>query len=396
MQLVVFLALVVYLSSAICLGESIQALEKHYNQPLTTRYLMMGSAALLIPLAELLTLADHSPSRRAGLWYRHRSKKHLVCSGVVAGLTLAGGLTFIYALEAASVTMVNALTRVKPVVIYGLSVPLLREPVVRTSIAALMLSLAAASLFLVGSQLQKDHESGTQETTHGVLLGCITPVFWAVSDVFFSWAASDLFTQTQLLRDSMHFQGLTGLWTVAFFWPVCLAVEGVAIPSAEAVPMLLLAVFSMVVCNLSISFGITKSSPFVMGVGGMMTVPISFGVDHWLHNYVPSSYTIAGAVCVFVGFLMLQIKHFKRCSQLDQDDLEDSENTKIGDKLLGDESIASPGNSSIASPGNSSMASPGNNSMASHGKSSSASNNNTCSLDCSEIRSGKTFDKDPV
>ena len=64
---------------------------------------------------------------------------------------------------------------------------------------------------------------------------------------------------------------VSGLWTIALFWPVCIAVEGVAVPSSEAVPMLLLAIFSMVVCNLSISFGITKSSPFVMGVGGMLT-----------------------------------------------------------------------------------------------------------------------------
>ena len=85
---------------------------------------------------------------------------------------------------------------------------------------------------------------------------------------------------------------------------------------------------------------------------------------------------------------MLQINHFKRCRQLDQDDLEDSENTKIGDKLLGDESIASLGNSSMACPDNNSMASPG--------KSSSASNDSMSSLDCSEVRSGKTFDKDPV
>ena len=57
MQLVVLLSLLVYLSSAICLGESIQALEKHYNQPLTTRYLMMGSGTTL--------LLSHAPSHAA-------------------------------------------------------------------------------------------------------------------------------------------------------------------------------------------------------------------------------------------------------------------------------------------------------------------------------------------
>lgn len=91
---------------------------------------------------------------------------------------------------------------------------------------------------------------------------------------------------------------------------------------------------------------------------------------------------------------MLQIKHFKRC-QLDQDDFEDSENTKIGDKLLGDRLGAR--DESIA-PDHNSMASPDNSSMPSPGKSSGASNDtgSASSPDCSENMSKKTFDKDPV
>ena len=68
----------------------------------------------------------------------------------------------------------------------------------------------------------------------------------------------------------------------------------------------------MVCCNLSITFGIARSSPFLMGVCGMLTVPISCVVDRLLHGYVPSTYTILGSVCVIAGFVMLQYPQFRR------------------------------------------------------------------------------------
>ena len=42
--------------------------------------------------------------------------------------------------------------------------------VVATSIAAVILSVLAVALFLIGSQESKDHEEGTQETNQGVLV----------------------------------------------------------------------------------------------------------------------------------------------------------------------------------------------------------------------------------
>ena len=129
MDISVVLSIILYLISAIGLGQSVQALEKNYDYPLTTRYVMMSSTILLIPIAELISHCSSAPTARVQLWYAHQPLRTVLCSGVVAALTLGGGLTFIYALDGASVTLVNALTRSKPVIIYALSVPLLSEPV---------------------------------------------------------------------------------------------------------------------------------------------------------------------------------------------------------------------------------------------------------------------------
>eukprot|EP00658_Telonema_sp_P-2_P045277 TRINITY_DN33209_c0_g1_i1.p1 TRINITY_DN33209_c0_g1~~TRINITY_DN33209_c0_g1_i1.p1 ORF type:complete len:228 (+),score=53.53 TRINITY_DN33209_c0_g1_i1:128-811(+) len=205
-------ALLVYLASAITLGESVQALEKMYDEPLATRWLMMSSTLILIPMAEVYSCGARC---RDGLWYKQSSRwRFVMAAGVVTALTYGGGVTFVYSLKGASVTTVGALTRTKPVLIYMISVIFLSEQVTWSSLLAVLFSIGGCAFFVLGAELQDDHENGTQETTTGVVLGALTPVCWAVSDIAFGQIATGTFDKNQLLRDSMYLQGLTGVGTL--------------------------------------------------------------------------------------------------------------------------------------------------------------------------------------
>merc|ERR1712039_28047 len=122
------------------------------------------------------------------------------------------------------------------------------------------------------------------------------------------------FSQAHSLAVQMFaFQGATGVWDLVAMWPtVPLAAfaEKDAVyqaPALSAIPIIISACFTLVVCNLSVSVGIACSSAFFMSIGGLLAIPVAFVTDYFLHGDVPDVLSIVGASLVIGAFLVLTI-----------------------------------------------------------------------------------------
>lgn len=101
-----YVCLAVYLVSLVALGETLQAAERVYDRPVVLRYLQMGSAVTLIPLA---AAAFPAPClRHCAAFLRLLSLPSLPLAIFVNG----GGILYAFSLTGTSVGISTALSRI--------------------------------------------------------------------------------------------------------------------------------------------------------------------------------------------------------------------------------------------------------------------------------------------
>jgi hypothetical protein len=61
----------------------------------------------------------------------------------------------------------------------------------------------------------------------------------------------------------------------------------------------------MVVVVLLRSAGIASSSALFMGVGSLLAIPVAFVTDYLMRGITPNGWSLGGAACVLVAFLIL-------------------------------------------------------------------------------------------
>jgi len=118
-------------------------------------------------------------------------------------------------------------------------------------------------------------------------------------------------------RADVRLQGLLGAWTLLVCWvaiPLAAFFEGdPLLPSRDSLPplatwpIIAASCASLVATNLSLSIAIACSSAFFMSIASLLSIPMAFAVDYWLHDTVPSALEAAGALCVVMAFLVLSL-----------------------------------------------------------------------------------------
>ena len=309
---VAYVALFTFLCSVVALGETLQAAERDYDRPIVLRYVQMASSLALLPLAMLLF-----PSSRCS--YTAAFVRLLLWpAGAAAILTFGGGLLYTYALRGSTVGITTALTRLKPVFIFGLSVALRMAKFSWWALLATGLSIGGVVLLLIPS-FSHDSASGASsevgQTWWGVVLTVVAAFVWAATDLYVQHVASTRFDNTfSVVVQMTAFQGCTGVWDLVAFWPavpISALAESrtvLALPPASAMPMIAATCAALVLTNLAISIGIACSSAFFMGIGSLLAIPVAFISDYFLHGTVPNAYGIGGASLVVAAFLVLTLR----------------------------------------------------------------------------------------
>ena len=304
-----YASLLLFIVSAIALAETLQAAEKAYHRPIVLRYLQMGSAVSVLPLAAWLFPAPHCRS------YLTFVRKLWLPVLIVAVLTFGGGVLWTIALTGTSVGVSTALTRTKPIFIFLLSLGLRMTRLTLAPALATLIALGGVTLLLVaGLQRRNDSSSAEEETWWGITLTLVAAFVWAGADLYLQHIATTRFGAAPAVGVQMlAFQASTGLWDLLAFWPAVpiaaalTAEPAIQLPPSSAVPLIAAACASLVLTNLSISVGIACSSAFFMGVGSLLALPAAFVADYFLHGTVPDAASAGGAALVVLAFLVLSL-----------------------------------------------------------------------------------------
>lgn len=319
-----YVCLAVYLVSLVALGETLQAAERVYDRPVVLRYLQMGSAVTLIPLA---AAAFPAPClRHCAAFLRLLSLPSLPLAIFVNG----GGILYAFSLTGTSVGISTALSRIRPVFIFCLSVLLGLSRFTWWGLVAVGLALGGVTLLILSSLPGVVHgrslavEAAT--TCLGVALTVGSAFVWAGTDVYTQHLADHRFglahttwrrPQLAPIVQMCALQGLLGAWTLLVCWvaiPLAAFFEGdPLLPSRDSLPplatwpIIAASCASLVATNLSLSIAIACSSAFFMSIASLLSIPMAFAVDYWLHDTVPSALEAAGALCVVMAFLVLSL-----------------------------------------------------------------------------------------
>jgi len=162
---------------------------------------------------------------------------------------------------------------------------------------------------------ESEDNPSVDPSSFGVALCLIAAVVVALMQVMMHRVEQRHFDQgdvVQKLKDMLFFQFLMGVAVLTLWWPgfIVLDVSGIepfVLPQGDEQWMKLIGL-----CALSLVFlmaylvGITFSGALFISVGTLMVVPVSYVVDVWLYDLELSAVTIAGTVCVVIGFLLMQ------------------------------------------------------------------------------------------
>jgi len=290
-------ALAAYVISAIALGEALQALEAQYDgHPVFIRWFNMSCIALM--LIPAIACSDAATTLRT-------AKATWRSTLLNTAITFGGGVAYTLSLKGASVATVSVITRTKSAMILAISVLFLDERMTLPKLATILLSLAACGVLLAKVTMahSKDNE------WWGTALAICCTFCWACGDLVFAVSAAQHFGIS--FAGTSTFMGISGLWTLAIFWTITLgsfAWEGWGFPQTLHAWLLLLASsVCIAVTNTSVPFGIARSSAFVMGIGGLLTVPGSFIWDYVAHGIVPLWWDYAGAGLIGLAFATIHM-----------------------------------------------------------------------------------------
>jgi len=189
------------------------------------------------------------------------------------------------------------------------------------SVFICVLGVVAVSFF--GSRTDKDDDHNT--TALGYVWVLASTVTYALSETLYGKV---VFKGELDMSFNFLFLGFVGLFTFFVFWPGLLILdtlklEILELPTGQSLWSLVVTILLDVIFNGAFFVGIYSTSPLFMGVGSLLTIPVSVVVDLILNNYILPIPAFFGILGIIVGFLGLNLSEIFADKLLeDYDDIE--------------------------------------------------------------------------
>lgn len=242
-------------------------------------------------------------------------RRTLLLSGVFSTLYMAQNYLVVLAYQFGSVTVTNALWQSSSLIVYALSIWILREKLLLLKVVAVVLGLLGVVLLSVSNDPGATGGHGLL----GVLLALGSAAMTAVYAVLFKRFGEA--KSGTLLLATLH-MGLIGVWHVVFFWvgiPILHATgwEPWQWPSAQEWARVALSALIAFIVNALTMLTIVLTTPLLVSVGMALVVPASWIADSVSKpHFVIDALGISGICIVIVAFLLLNlagIVHSKCC-----------------------------------------------------------------------------------
>eukprot|EP01084_Bolivina_argentea_P126800 224421_1 len=249
----------------------------------------------------------------------------LILMAIIGSLFENGGGYFFYiAVTGVTIPTFGALTALSAVFTYIFSVILLNEPVILWKIMAVMSSFGGVLFFVF--DLNNNKQSGeTHDTWWGILFTILVSIMWPINDIIFKMSYNKHFTDHKVIG-TFYYTSMMGLIaTIVFvfvFWIDPLTVyEWKHISFAEIEWIIVNGVY-LIFCDMFYNITNSLTSPLLINIGNLVSIPFGFIVDMFVHNYKLNIYPIIGTCFIMLGFLMMEIlkppKFCKCCNIFDK------------------------------------------------------------------------------
>lgn len=177
-------------------------------------------------------------------------------------------------------------------------------PVLLSIVGVTLISLGDVAASKSGEGLVSSHSKG--ETLRGEIFAAVTAPLAAAYMLIFN-----KFLRAMKLQAVLFFLGCIGIWAVLLCWSpfvITWLLSGKPLFSHGAVPPMYPAVICAtcvisVLFNLSLNFGITKSSPLFMRTCLIMSVPVSLIIDIIALGEEVNWQRILGCIAVVTGLV---------------------------------------------------------------------------------------------
>eukprot|EP01084_Bolivina_argentea_P259158 437185_1 len=243
---------------------------------------------------------------------------------LLSWLYSGGGMLWYLSLTGTTVPTNVCLARFRVLFVFFMSAVFFDETVNLWKIIGIIFAFGSVCLFAIEIESQKpDNGSKTHDTLSGALLILLAALFSGMGDVVYRIGANKTLNRDNIyglpLIVTFFFNGLYGLVIASTFWGV-FYIEEFEMPNLEDIYLIFGVSIVLMFANVVQFISITMTSPFFLNVCLFLKIPLSFGIDIFIHDYKLGLYSTIAGLLVIIGFLMLEIisppKWFGKCKYI--------------------------------------------------------------------------------
>jgi len=264
---------------------------------------------------------DHDEHDEYELVINHSVSKLPIISALILVnfLSLCSGYIWYLSLSQTVAAINNTIFQSNCVGVLIFSYFILNEQLNWKKVVAAIIAIIGVILISFSSPSSSDKTSSIL----GIILCVVAMTVFSLFEVLFKYFGHKYFRFGYELSDTLLFQSGIGLMNLLLFWPFIIILhytefESFGLPSnyEELINGLLLPCFLDFLFTSSLLCGITLCGPIFMSIGLILVIPISFFCDIIIFQKEPISIinieSIAGACCIIIGFILIQLSHAQK------------------------------------------------------------------------------------
>eukprot|EP00003_Mantamonas_plastica_P011520 TRINITY_DN2125_c0_g2_i2.p1 TRINITY_DN2125_c0_g2~~TRINITY_DN2125_c0_g2_i2.p1 ORF type:complete len:193 (+),score=41.93 TRINITY_DN2125_c0_g2_i2:670-1248(+) len=176
--------------------------------------------------------------------------------------------------------------------------------------------LSMAGIFIITFFSNHVKEGNITQTVFGYSMVIVATLMSSGYEVGFKKFGADGFSQDA--SDSLLFLGTYGIMNLIFLWPLIyvwdiVGWESFVMPNSGQWTQLLYSAALDTGFNMFLLGGIYYSSPLLVSIGSMLTVPLSILLGWWLHNgYLPNFWVFSGMGAILIGFILMNVEEWQK------------------------------------------------------------------------------------
>lgn len=311
----------------IAMGEILQQVQssKHkYRKPFFMVFFIHCAYILQLPVW-FIGMCISKRKNKSQVFEKEKASytKTFIWSNILHILLAVCGYSWYLSLPITSVSANTSIYNSASIFVFILSIFILKEKITILKSASVFVCVAGVIMVSVFGSQKK--EKGEDNKISGYILVIVSTILYALYEVLYK-KVSSICKRTSIL-DSLLFVGMMGIGNILFLWPFVIilhytGVETFELPNHEQLLALSLTAVLESLFSAFLLVGILLTSPLLMSVGSILTIPTSVVADVILHSYLLPPLAFVGIGLIICGFVGINVAEYLHLKQNDNEEEE--------------------------------------------------------------------------